>query len=372
MNAKAKAKKNLTRLIALFLAALMFIGMLASCTGTGTTATTATGFDYSSNLTSDGFVKDITASDYVTLPDYAAYEMPANLTVADQEAVDSEIYEILTAYATSEKDETVREVVEGDTVNMDYTGTIDGVAFEGGSTNGAGTDATIGAGTFIEGFEEQIVGHKPGETFDIFVTFPEDYHSEELAGKDATFSITLNYLCKNSTPELTEEFVAENLSDMYTSVADMVADIENRLVDTQMKNYVWSKLFDESEISEYPEAMMEYERLAQKDYLASMAAMYGLEAEDFIVMYGAESMDAYLAEMEPSFQETVKMQLVVQAIAEKEGVKVTDEDIKEYFKLYYGSEDYSSYETVYGKPYLKSMIMNEVVLDAIIEKLPVA
>jgi len=363
MNAKAKAKKNLTRLVALLLVGLMFIGMLASCTPS---MTGTTGFDYSANLTEDGFFKDITALDYITLPDYTSYEMPSYLTEAAQEDVDREIYETLSQYATTEKDETIREVVTGDTVNLDYTGTIDGVKFEGGSTEGAGAYATIGAGEYIEGFEEQLVGHKPGETFDINVTFPAEYHNADLASKDAVFNITLNYLCKTVTPEFTDEFVTENLSELYSSAAEMKADIEKRLADTQMKNYVWAKLFDESTVAEYPQAMMDYEKQAQEDYLNNMSAMYGMTAEDLVIMQGAESMEDYLTQMEPSFQETIKMQLVVQAICEKDGLKVTEEDIKEYFKVYYGTEDYSTYETAYGMPYLKSLIVNEVVLDSII------
>lgn len=364
MNAKVKAKKNLTRLVALFLVALMVIGILASCTPNA--GTNGTGFDYSANLTKDGFFKDITASDYVTLPDYTAYEMPSYLTVAAQEDVDREIFETLARYTKTEKDETVRELVEGDMVNLDYTGTIDGVAFEGGSTDGKGAYATIGAGDYIEGFEEQLVGHKPGETFDINVTFPAEYHNADLAGKDAVFAITLNYLCKEVTPEFNDAFVAENMSELYSSAAEMKADIEKRLTDSQMKNYVWAKLFDETEVKEYPQAMMDYEKQAQEDYLNNMASMYGMTAEDLVIMQGAEDMEDYFAKMETTFQETVKMQLVVQAICEKDGLKVTEEDIKEYFEVYYGTDDYSSYETAYGLPYLKSLIVNEVVLDSVI------
>lgn len=81
---------------------------------------------------------------------------------------------------------------DGDTVNIDYTGYIDGEAFDGGSTNGAGADLTLGSGSYIDGFEDAVVGHSVGETFDINVTFPDDYYNDEYAGKDATFEITLN------------------------------------------------------------------------------------------------------------------------------------------------------------------------------------
>lgn len=97
-----------------------------------------------------------------------------------------------TGSASSYSSDTALTVEDGDTVNIDYTGTIDGTAFEGGSTDGAGADLVIGSGTYIDGFEDQLIGAHPGDTVEVHVTFPEDYGVEELNGKDAVFTVTVN------------------------------------------------------------------------------------------------------------------------------------------------------------------------------------
>lgn len=371
MNAKAKAKKNLIRIGALLLAALIFIGMLASCTSAN--GTTGSKFDYSGALDSEGYFKNVKATDAVTLPDYSAYEMPKVYTEADQEAVDRQIQTVIDNFTTEEADaDTTRAIVKGDKVNIDYVGTVDGAEFEGGSTGGNGTDVTIGVTNYIEGFLDQLIGHKPGENFDINVTFPEDYGKDELNGKDAVFNITINHYYKEIIPELTDEFVAENLGNYYSTVDEMIADIEVRLIKEQMNNYVWDKLYAESEMISYPEAMMNYERDYLRAYMESYAAQYGMETEDFITLSGYETMDEYVEANEESMQETVKMYAVVQAVCEKEGITVSDKNIVDYFKTYYGTEDYSAFENAYGKPYIKFCILREVMLEKIISGMEIA
>ena len=192
MNSKAKFKKNLTRIVCLVLAGVMLLGSFAYFTLDKSAL-----YSYSDGLTDDGFFKGVTALDNVVLPDYKAYTMPEDLTVATEAEIKAKIEEIKSTFATSEKDvDTERAVVNGDYINIDYVGKIDGVEFEGGSTQGAGSDVTIGSKTFIDGFEDQIIGHKAGETFDITVTFPEDYGNADLAGKEAVFTITVNHYYK--------------------------------------------------------------------------------------------------------------------------------------------------------------------------------
>ena len=365
MNSKVRAKKNIIRLGALLLAALMIIGLLATVMGPGDI--TGTGFDYSAPFTAEGHFKGVKASDCVTLPDYASYTIPQSLTVADQEMVDQQIQTVIDNFTTEEKDaDTERAIVDGDTVNIDYVGTIDGVEFEGGSTQGAGTDVTIGVTQYIDGFLEQLIGHKPGENFDINVTFPEDYGKEELNGKAAVFNITINHFYKEIVPELTDEFVAENMSNYYSTVDEMKAYFEKTLVDDAIKNYVWEKLDADCTVSEYPQAMKDYEISYLKFYMESYASQMGMTAEDLLTMSGVESMDEYIESNKESIEETVKMYVIVQALAETEGVEVTDEDITEYFKTYYGTDDYTAFATNYGKPYIKFCVMREAVLEHLI------
>ena len=188
MNSKAKFKKNLTRLVCLILAGVMLLGSFAYFTMDESAM-----YSYSDGLTKEGFFEGVTALDNVVLPDYKAYTMPEEHTVATDDEVAAKIASIQESFAKQEKDaDTTRAIVDKDTVNIDYVGTVDGVEFEGGNTKGAGADLTIGSKTYIDDFEEQLIGAHPGDTVEVKVTFPENYGKEELNGKDAVFTVTVN------------------------------------------------------------------------------------------------------------------------------------------------------------------------------------
>ena len=367
MNSKAKFKKNLTRIICLVLAGVMLLGSFAYFTLDKSAL-----YSYSDGLTDDGFFKGVTALDNVVLPDYKAYTMPEDLTVATEAEIEAKIEEIKSTFATSEKDvDTERAVVNGDYINIDYVGKIDGVEFEGGSTQGAGSDVTIGSKTFIDGFEDQIIGHKAGETFDITVTFPEDYGNADLAGKEAVFTITVNHYYKTILPEIDDAFIAENLKDYYSDVADMKAKLAEEIVDADTKNYVWNKLMTETTVTSYPEAVYNYEVAARKANIEASASQYGVSAETLLTLYGYTTMDEYLADMDEDIKYYEGVYLTVQAVCEKEGFKVTEDDMKAYFETMFGTTDYSDYEAVYGKPYLKSIVMRDVMLKALLADMEV-
>ncbi len=368
MNSKAKTKKNLTRLVALVLVAITCLGFFSYFTMDKSVM-----YSYSDGLTKDGFFEGVTALDYVILPEYSEYVMPEALAVATEDEIKAKIDSIRASFSTSEKDaDTTRAIVDGDTVNIDYVGSIDGVEFEGGSTEGAGTDVTIGVTQYIDDFLQQLIGHKPGENFDIEVTFPEDYGNEELNGKDAVFNITINHFYKTITPEITDDFIAENLADTYENVEDMKAKIAQQLVDADTKNFVWNKLMEETAVTSYPDAIYNYEVAARKANIEATAARYGFTAEDMLSMYGYESMDEYIADSKEDIEYYGKVYLTVQAICEKEGFTVTDEDLTAYFEYMFGTDDYSDYETAYGKPYLKSIVIRDVMLKNLIANMEVS
>lgn len=364
MNSKAKMKKNLVRLVCLVLAGIMLLGCFAAFT----MEEVEPAHDYSAGLTEEGFFEGVTALDNVVLPDYTAYTIPEEATIATEDEINAKIEEIKSSFATNEKDvDTSREVKDGDYINIDYLGKIDGVAFEGGSTDGKGSDVTIGSGRFIPGFEDQIIGHKPGETFDITVTFPEDYGKEELNGKEAVFTITVNHFYKAVLPEITDDFVAENLKDYYKDVADMKAQIAEDIVDADTKNFVWGKLMEETTVTTYPQQIHDYEVAARKANIELNASQWQLDVDTFLSYYGYESMDAYIEDMADDIKDYEKVYLTVQAVAEKEGWKVTEDDMKAYFDKMFGTEDYSEYVSVYGEPYLKSIVMRDIMLTKLVE-----
>lgn len=367
MNSKAKFKKNLTRIVCLVLAGVMLLGSFAYFT-MGEIPTPV----YSEGLTEEGFFEGVVALDNVVLPDYKSYTMPEEHTVATDDEVAKSVEDIRATFATREKDvDTERAVVNGDLINIDYVGKIDGVEFEGGSTEGAGSDVTIGSGTFIPGFEEQILGHKAGETFDITVTFPEDYGNADLAGKEAVFTITVNHYYKTILPEITEDFIKENLSEYYESVDDMYATVAEELIDADTKNYVWNKLLAETTVTSYPEVIHNYEVALRKANIEVTASQYGVEADSLLTMYGFETMDAYLAAMDEDIKHYEKVYLTVQAVCEKEGFTVTEEDMTNYFEKMFGTSDYSNYLSVYGEPYLKSIVIRDIMLNTLIADMEV-
>ena len=217
--------KNITRFAALLTAAALSLS-LAGCqkddssseateqTASPETATEETAvdpyaylgeFDYSSIFDENGYLSGVTASDYVTIPaDFAPTLTDEDNTVTAEQVSEYLNETVMPSFAQNVQI-TDRAAADGDTVNIDYSGAMDGEVFDGGTAEGY--DLTLGSGRFIDGFEEQIVGHTPGETFDLTVTFPEDYDATDLAGKDAVFTVTLNDISETQSPELTDDFV---------------------------------------------------------------------------------------------------------------------------------------------------------------------
>lgn len=325
--------------------------------------------DYTTGLDDNGFHKNIVAEDYVDLIDYKNISVPEEVHTIPDASVQVEI-DSLMAYFTSSVQITDRPVADGDTVNIDYVGSVDGVEFEGGSTGGAGTDVTIGVTSYIDDFLAQLIGHTPGESFDITVTFPEDYGVDELNGKDAVFAITLNYITEEILPELTDAFVAENLSEVnqWTTVEEMTTGIHNELQNLAIRDYVQTNLIDEMTVSSIPESVLDYEKLVMLNYYQGAANQYSMTLEEFLAANTEfADVDALYEGYADQIDDVASYSLVIQAIAESADINVTEEDLSDYFLKYNGSSDYSEYEAIYGISYLKYTILQELVLDYLVE-----
>lgn len=312
-------------------------------------------FDFSAALDDDGHWKDVTALDYVTLPaDYTAIPVPLASVEPSDEDVQSKIDSITSSYATTEQ-VTDRAVEDGDTVNIDYVGSIDGVEFDGGSTQGNGTTVTIGVTQYIDDFLDQLVGHKPGETFDVNVTFPDDYGKDELNGKDAVFSVTINYIQETTQPEVDDTWVEQNLKDSYgwTTCEEMWLGVAEDLQHTNVANFVQDYVLSNSQASEVPSSITDFQGdqlVYQYEYYASM---YGMDLASFLKMSaGVETTDELLANNQSSLEEAAKAYLVFQAIAEDAGISVSDEELSSYLQSVTGSTDMDSLEGQYGRGYL--------------------
>lgn len=314
---------------------------------------------FSAGLDDDGFASGITAADKVSLYDYKSVTtLPAAEVIPSDEDVQAEIDKILSSHSTTieVKD---RAVQDGDTINMDYTGYIDDVAFEGG----ADTDYTYNPSvtTFIDGFYEQIIGHTPSEeTFSIQVTFPEDYGKEELNGKEARFDIVLHYIEEEQLSEFNDDFVNNTLGE------DMTADeYRQQIKDDLQKNssmqYLFTQIIDNSTVNETPEELIQKERKIVDTTNEMTAAYSGKTLEEYYESQGVT--EDVIADY---CTQRAQQQLIVQAIAENEGIKVTDEDMTKYY-----SSQLDSIIQYYGKGYAASMMMPTVVMENLIGQMTV-
>lgn len=354
-------------------AALAGCGSAASNSASGSSSTSGSGasqdvpemveIDYSKYIDENGFWKDIHALDYVTLPEYKGVEVPAEEIEPTEEEMDSNRQSLLSQWAYYDE-VTDRAVEDGDTVNIDYVGSVDGVEFTGGNTNGAGTTVTIGVTSYIDDFLEQLIGHKPGETFDVNVTFPEDYNDSTdadgntvvLAGKDAVFTTTINYIQGDELlyPEMDDSFVAENLQSTYgwTTAAEAEEGIATAIRNTKKYNYMLDYLDQNSKITEVPAEISEYMREAQLAAINNQAASYGISVDTLMMLSGYGSEADYLTMLDEQLPEAAKFSLIRQAIAEQEGMTADEAELKELL-----GDNYDSYVETYGLNYIKQDVL---------------
>lgn len=307
--------------------------------------------DFSAGLTDDGLFEGITAADYVTLCDYKGMTVAAKDIEVTDEEFDAYIAEnILASYAET-VEVTDRAVESGDTVNIDYVGSMDGVEFEGGSYEGY--SLKIGSGTFIPGFEDQIIGHEIGEEFDVNVTFPDPYkNNPDLAGKPAVFKVTLNSISATVTPEVDDAFVAENFSD-YASAEAFLTEIRTEYEKTEKTNYVWNYVLENSTVSEIPEQLIENYVEQQTRMYQYMASSYGMTYEDLLAMYGTTPEEFEATEREYAESDLTQM-LISQAVCEAEKIEIEEGDDTAYFG--YDEEAMAEIYAYYGNGYVNQIL----------------
>ncbi|MBQ3040838.1 MAG: trigger factor [Clostridia bacterium] len=270
----------------------------------------------------------------VSIDGYKGIEVEKTVKEVTDEDVTAEI-DRARQRASRVIDVTDRPVQDGDIANIDYEGFCDGVAFEGGKAERY--DLTIGSGSFIPGFEEQIIGHASGESFDITVTFPEQYHSDELAGKEAIFKITLNSIKFNQLPELDDEFV-KDVSE-FDTVDEYVADVKAKLekkneqdADRLVENQLLDKLV-ELLVADIPAPMFEAEAENILREYDNNFRMQGLDLNTYC-QYTGQTLDDLRQQFMPSAEKRVKTRLALEKIVELEGITATEEEIEaEYANL---------------------------------------
>ena len=286
----------------------------------------------------------------ITLEDYSTIEVnEADVTISD-ESVDSYIDSII-SYATTTETVTEGTAEDGDTVNIAYSGVLEGEEEVFDSSDSY--DLTLGSGTFIDGFEEQVVGHEIGETFDINVTFPEDYSAEEYAGKNATFTITINSKSVANVPELNDEFVKEfsaaNMDTELNTVDELKEYTYNYLYDNALYSAIYNVLLEKETVISYSESDFELLKNYSNEslaYYASMLQQYGYTdaTEDTAAqMYGYDTAEAYTV---AEAQHYLGLTMLFDKIASDLGIEVTDEEVDEEIAAYMDSYGYTDTYTV--------------------------
>lgn len=306
-------------------------------------------FTYSDGLDENGYWTGVKALDVVTLPeDYAAIPLKKADIEPTEDEVQSQIDSLLDQHSTT-AEVTGRAAANGDTVTIDYSGTVDGVAFTGGTYSGY--SLKLGSGTFIDGFEDQIVGHNVGDTFDVKVTFPEGYSDSTdaegntlvLSGKEAVFSVTLNGISEEVQPELTDAWVDETLgtSNGLHSVEALRAFYQQQLYQTNLQTAVMDYLLQNSTFGDIPKSVLGYQVTQCLNYYYTMGGHYGYELDAFVQMMGYDNADAMLAALADNIESYAKEALVYQAVAEAMELAPTQEQI----------DAYSAYTDTYGANY---------------------
>lgn len=364
---------------------LLCAAMLVSCSGgktesdgdgaqTGTatdagSSDTEASYNYSDGLDENGYFTGVKATDYVTLCDYKGIVVPADEYTPTDSELESEVQSVLGSYKENVK-VTDRAVRDGDTVNIDYVGSVDGVEFEGGNTKGAGTDVTIGVTNYIDDFLEQLIGHKPGETFNVEVTFPDPYpNNTDLSGKDAVFVTTVNHISEQKYPELTDSFVAENFADEgWKTVAELRAGLSEELAEHKTTEYLEKYITEKSQITEVPESVIKQQENAMLSYYSSYAAQYSMTLDSLFSAYGYESADEFLNDAHASIEKESRKLLVYQAIAETENFVIGESEIVAYLKENASGFDESkldSYIENYGMPYMAQATLYDMAFDTV-------
>ncbi len=221
-----------------------------------------------------------------------------------------------------------RAIAEGDTAVIDFEGFADGVAFEGGK--GENHSLVIGSHSFIEGFEEQLIGKNTGDEFDVNVTFPEEYHAQELAGKPAVFKVKVNEVKTEELPELDDEF-AQDVSE-FDTLAEYKESVEKKLVERKeaegkraQENEAIDIIVEASQM-EIPDVMVENQTQSMMEDFANRISQSGLSVEQYMQFSGT-TMEQMMEQMKPEALKRIQSTLVLEEIAKKEGIEASEEDV---------------------------------------------
>ena len=275
------------------------------------------------------FTADVAVKPEVTLGDYKGVEVPKSEIVVTDEEVDAEIRKEQEKNARTVAVED-RAAANGDITTIDFEGFVDGVAFDGGK--GSDYALTLGSGTFITGFEDQLVGANAGDHVEVKVTFPEEYQAKELAGKEAVFQCDVKKIETKEVPELDDEF-AKDVSE-FDTLAEYKEDVKKNLTEkkekearTAKENAAVDKAIENAQM-DIPELMTKTECRQMMDDFSRRMQQQGLSMEQYFQFTG-QSMDKMMEDMKPQALKRIQTRLVLEKVAEAENIQPSEEEITE-------------------------------------------
>ena len=317
---------------------------------------------------------DYDLNEYIEVGEYKGLTVaPYSVSVTEDEIqaqIDSQLEAAVETKTLDEGD----KIKSGDTVNIDYVGKKDGEKFDGGSAEGY--DLEIGSGSFIDGFEDGLIGKTVGEKVDLDLTFPEDYSSEDLAGQDVVFTVTVNSATRNVVPEYDLDFVKENTD--YDSIEDYEEAVEKDIYDSKENEEIynqqaelWSQVLEDTEVKKYPDRELDNYIKFNSDQMDDMAEAYGMTREELLASYEFDDEAEFEAVNEDSSKLRVKQEMVIEYIADAEKLEYTQEEkdkmIEEFEAAGY---DNKTIKTQTGRPmeeYVHIELLYQKVLDFLLE-----
>lgn len=305
---------------------------------------------------------------YIKLGEYKELKYSPTAKPVSEEEINAEIENMLSAYKedVSVKD---RPIKDGDVANIDYKGLLNGTAFEGGTAQGY--DLKIGSNSFIPGFESQLIGVKVGEKVDLKLTFPKEYQSAELAGKEVVFEVTVNDIKEEILPKLTDEFVKEKFGfenveaykeNVKTNLQDE-ADFPDKLALLEMATA-------NSEILEYPKEKLDKNIADTKVQLEQNAASSNMKPEEFLQNYLHMTMEEFEKESKVQAEKSLASELTVLAIAEAEDLSISDAEFDKLLDTYTQRFNLKSSEdliNMYGEETVRKQAIYEKVMNFLVE-----
>ena len=312
----------------------------------------------------------------VTLGDYSNLSVNVDSIRVDEADLNTLLNNVYLSSVDAEQFGIVDRAVEvGDTVIIDYEGKKDGVAFEGGTAQGA--NLTIGSGQFIDGFEDGLVGVMPGETVDLDLSFPVNYGNTDLAGQEVVFTVTVHYIMPTEIPQedMEDAVVASMGIEGVSTVEELRQYVYDYLYSNaetdytyNVKNGIMDALMEQCMFSELPGKLVDSYRTMIRESIESNAAVYGVDAETYAYYFFGMSSEGVV---EAYAEETLRQDLALQAIANAEGLKIGDEELQEKLLEYAQVAGYGTVEEYAGdnspEDY-RNYFMNETVMEYLNEK----